>query len=288
MNLKIDPTARLTHLPIFWMSIGFPVFVAIALWYLGAPIELCCRFDAQGYTRFLEIVKLPGLIASIAIPFGLTVTRIHASAVSAEQIRLVTAQNNFSNYYKHIEEFEKYVKHLEERAKVKQVKNIRKMYIALFPGNSVTALHLNASFSLQFSKLEAIKQNLDNIELPQQPERPRYDLWQAHMGVEHAKTTQGYYRFEAHSDLQLNPQFIVCFNQMNDWLVSYGLSPIDRINGQDDMTAFLEEITNRVNVLSEASHFGVIDNYNDVLHSKFTEILTEVAEKLVIRMLAEK
>ena len=52
-----------------------------------------------------------------------------------QQIGLARSQNNFSNHYKHMEEFERYVKDVSERQLTRFVLNVRALYQDLYPSS---------------------------------------------------------------------------------------------------------------------------------------------------------
>lgn len=68
-----------------------------------------------GWNNFITIFKVPLGILAILIPLGAIYATHHRSIQTLEQmkqtrmqLKMTASQNEFSNYYKHLEEFEKY------------------------------------------------------------------------------------------------------------------------------------------------------------------------------------
>ena len=91
-----------------------------------------------GFNSAINIFKVPLGILAISIPVIALLAANHRSEQSREQMRLAQEQNNFSNYFKHLEELEKYC--AEECKKGgHSVRKIRSLHTRLFP----SALHGN-------------------------------------------------------------------------------------------------------------------------------------------------
>lgn len=121
-----DPETSLINLrPVqwcFWIAVGLSVLLALII----AAKESSTPFDfsGAGFNQLIELYKVPlGILATGLAIIGIfganhrseqTKRQIqrtsHQIDLTTRQIDLSRDQNNFSNYFKHIEEFEKYHK----------------------------------------------------------------------------------------------------------------------------------------------------------------------------------
>jgi hypothetical protein len=111
----------------------------------------------HGYATFIEIFKLPLAVLAIIVPFNAFYISYIRSEQSRIQIQLLSSANNFSNYYKHFEEFEK---HLKRNLGDLENYNVNFLYKAFYP-NSIsgdysvcdTAIHDLERMINSFSKI---------------------------------------------------------------------------------------------------------------------------------------
>ena len=134
MNKNLfDPNTSFLNLRIVRQTFGY--LLAIALTITVAIIyndNLTANFSYAGFNNALTIFKVPlGILASI-IPIIALLATNHRSEQTKEQIRLTNENANFSNYYKHTEEFEVFIeKHaLKDGLKVEYP---RKLHKTIFP-----------------------------------------------------------------------------------------------------------------------------------------------------------
>jgi hypothetical protein len=104
-----DPHKSLLELGI----IRFSAFILLLVFFLSTIAvinhkDLVWRFDYDGFNYAINLFRVPFGIAALAIPIMAILAANHRSEQSREQMRLTSAQNVFSNHYKHVEEFEKY------------------------------------------------------------------------------------------------------------------------------------------------------------------------------------
>jgi hypothetical protein len=68
------------------------------------------HFDlsSNGLNNAVSIFRIPLSILTLVIPLVALISANHRSEQTREQLRLSNNQNNFTNYYKHIDEFEKH------------------------------------------------------------------------------------------------------------------------------------------------------------------------------------
>lgn len=82
---------------------------------IGYHTNLSLCFTATCFNNLLEFFKVPiRLLAATLSIIGL-IALAHRSEQSAKQIKLSESQNNFSNYYKHREEFENHIRKANEK-----------------------------------------------------------------------------------------------------------------------------------------------------------------------------
>lgn len=71
--------------------------------------DLHVDLSYYGFNKFVEIFKVPLAILALNIPVIAILGAFHKSEQTRLQIVLSNGQNNFSNYYKHLEEFKKLI-----------------------------------------------------------------------------------------------------------------------------------------------------------------------------------
>jgi len=147
MDIDFSPEKSLFSLPVVrWcaalsalIAIGISVIIAFNL--TEYPID----FSGKGFNKFAEFYKVPAAILAIGFTLVGLCAANHRSeqtkrqiertseqiSLTTKQIDLTKIQNNFSNYYKHIEEFEKFC---ENQANVEfSIKSKRKLYSSIYP-----------------------------------------------------------------------------------------------------------------------------------------------------------
>ncbi|GAA6206558.1 hypothetical protein [Thalassotalea sp. SU-HH00458] len=114
---------RATALIIIGLSF---ILLGGGLWGEGYSFAL----NGIAYNTFINDFKLPISILALLIPFGALYAAQHRSEISIVQIEATESQNNFANYYKHLEEFKEVLK---EHQYTEKFNNHRKLHITLFP-----------------------------------------------------------------------------------------------------------------------------------------------------------
>ncbi len=143
-----DPETSLINLkPVrwcFWTAIGLCSLTVIAI--ATKAFALSFDFSGDGFNRLIDLYKVPlGILATGLAVIGIlganhrseqTKRQIqrtsHQIDLTTKQIELSRDQNNFSNYFKHIEEFEKYRETL--KSDLVEVKKMRNIHSRIFPG----------------------------------------------------------------------------------------------------------------------------------------------------------
>jgi len=104
-----DPNCSFFQLPIVRWT--FYVVAFFAIWStlkIIASTDLAYDPTANGFSEFLKIFRFPIGVMALLIPLMAIYATNHRSIQQKKQIEVAVDQNNFSNYYKHLEEFCKY------------------------------------------------------------------------------------------------------------------------------------------------------------------------------------
>tara|TARA_R110002167_G_scaffold234711_1_gene439997 strand:- start:9344 stop:10261 length:918 start_codon:yes stop_codon:yes gene_type:complete len=123
-NSKLfNPNESFFSLTIVWCTLLLIVGIAltlIAIANYGSINQLCGSTEC--FNNFITQFKLPLGIISLLIPIGAIFAVQHRSEQSIAQIKASEGQNNFVNYYKHLEEFEKHLKSrsIDDKVRVNQ------------------------------------------------------------------------------------------------------------------------------------------------------------------------
>lgn len=110
MTSKIfNPSKSFLHLPIVWFAIVILFILAIVFGaVITAHTPLVWDFRSDGFNLFISTFRFPLGILALVIPIVALLAANHRSEQTKEQIRITGLQNNFANYYKHLEEFVKF------------------------------------------------------------------------------------------------------------------------------------------------------------------------------------
>ncbi len=177
-----DPNKSFLRLPIV---IGFGSFIILVAVASAISItingDMWGKFDGsyQGFENFLNYYKFPLGTLALLMPVGGLFAIQHRSEQTRQQISTTQNQNQFINYYKHLEEFEKHVeKYLDLIPKTKYYdkKNIligiRHIHGKVFPN-----LTTSGDISYNFEDTTNAYDNLITfIMIPKMRERKRLEL----------------------------------------------------------------------------------------------------------------
>ncbi|EOA9037069.1 hypothetical protein ACIMS2_004500 [Vibrio harveyi] len=143
ISMKIDlfnPNKSFFSLIIVQSTIAIITLISIAISltiYYNSNLELSLSY--QGFNHAISVFKVPLGILALLIPLGAIYATNHRSRQTIKQIELTRIQNNFNNYYKHIEEYIKYceknnLKLLNELTLTKDTHiNYRSIHNKIFP-----------------------------------------------------------------------------------------------------------------------------------------------------------
>lgn len=148
-----DPGTAFFKLPIVWITSFIVLMLAILLagwitWW-SSPL-LPSNRHYQGINELVTIFRLPLGLVALLIPILAVYATNHRSEQNLETMRLTRVQNNFSNYYKHLEEFLKYLQQFELLGNF-SVKE-RRLHALLFPDLKRGSLSLNEDFLSKLSE----------------------------------------------------------------------------------------------------------------------------------------
>ncbi|WP_317919112.1 hypothetical protein [Vibrio sp. MACH09] len=109
--LSLNPDYGLEKQFLFWVAVLLPITISVLL---GVPVwtKYDLAFNAEAYEKFLKISKLPIGLASLSIPLGVLVSRLHSAKQTARQIENTQTQirnteqdNRTKLYLSHFEHF---------------------------------------------------------------------------------------------------------------------------------------------------------------------------------------
>lgn len=123
---------RLTFLIIISLSL-------ITMWVILKHGNYSACYTSDCFNNLVIIFKVPLGLFAMLIPVIAVYAANHRSEQTKRQISLSKEQNNFINYYKHIEEFEKYTGRLGLN---KYVSNINRVHMCMFGENKDTTFEL--------------------------------------------------------------------------------------------------------------------------------------------------
>ncbi|EFF0242258.1 hypothetical protein G3P84_002153 [Escherichia coli] len=170
---------RLTKQNLFKQSIRIPIisslYFGIFSWMGHSP-----QFDADGFSNFIEISKLPIALLSLSIPFVAIVANIHRTIQTENQIRktqqqidLVTEKNRSDAYYAHLKNYSDMFKTLPsftlsrrdnttfEKDTIKlSVVHTYSLYKKIFTKSSISTGYNNEVDKSFLEKLENIYNNI--------------------------------------------------------------------------------------------------------------------------------
>lgn len=149
----------------FWVSIILPIALAAILCILIAEKnKLIFNFEIEGLNDFLNYMKIPIGIASLAFPFSAIIIANHRSKLTVTQIRELQSTNRMSNYYKHREDFFRLCKESGELWAIKfTIADSDYLYTHIFPDINPSNFSIfQVSGETQREYFEAMCENINS------------------------------------------------------------------------------------------------------------------------------
>lgn len=104
-----DPSRSFFSLPVVrWTFAIVAVCAGLSCLAIIASTDLAFDSSANGFNEFLSIFRFPLGVTALLIPVMAIYATNYRSVQQKQQIQLAGAQNEFANYYKHLEEFQKH------------------------------------------------------------------------------------------------------------------------------------------------------------------------------------
>ncbi|MFW1641621.1 hypothetical protein ACEV8D_22805 [Vibrio parahaemolyticus] len=146
-----NPHKSFISLPALWgVVVALSLFSLVLAFIIVANSELDVDLSFTGFNNFLTVFRVPLGILALIIPIVALLAANHRSEQTKEQIRVTNQQNNFANYYKHIEEYEKYAMTIADYEEISR-RNIRRNHKLLF------SRAIDGDYSVSTELLETIK-----------------------------------------------------------------------------------------------------------------------------------
>lgn len=136
-----NPEKSFLHLGIVWFAVL--VLLVLSLIISGIIIyysPLTLDLSSDGFNYFVSVFRFPLGILTLIIPIVALLAANHRSEQTKEQIRITGIQNNFANYFKHLEEF---IKHLEKQPKPKDIAGGRYIHKMIYPNSQFGNYEIN-------------------------------------------------------------------------------------------------------------------------------------------------
>lgn len=129
-----DPHESFLRLPAFWFPFTLIGIVSFIL-YLKVVVDQRLFFGLAGdIDDWYKWFQVPIWVAALIIPIVGLFNANHKSEQSKAAMELTKSQNNFANYYKHLEKFVEFLDFTKEIENVDHKSlNARKLHASLFP-----------------------------------------------------------------------------------------------------------------------------------------------------------
>ncbi|NIL19670.1 hypothetical protein [Pseudomonas sp. AN3A02] len=124
-KLAFDPATSFFELtPVRIVAFTISMMAVISTFFIvkDPALELTLSLTHEGFNNFITIFKFPIGLLALLIPIGAVFVANHRSEQTKAQMKLTEYQikaaqnnNNFTNYFKHIEEFEKHLNQYQDQ-----------------------------------------------------------------------------------------------------------------------------------------------------------------------------
>jgi hypothetical protein len=137
------------------LVVSLPFFISLGIVLFSAS-KLSLQLDIDGLNYFfLEAMRVPNSIFLVYLALLGLIASNHRSEQSKEQLMTVNSQNNFVNYYKHLEEFEHYSSRIPNN-NLQKSKFSAQQHLRLFPESRKGIYKINGDIAGKLDNL-AIK-----------------------------------------------------------------------------------------------------------------------------------
>ncbi|NWF17025.1 hypothetical protein HX785_25325 [Pseudomonas reactans] len=181
----MHPDQGLVRQGLLWLSILVPFFYG-----LGAGVIVWSDYEIsitpEGLATFVKISAIPLAIFSLSLPLTILVSRLHATAQTANQIMLTRYKNNIDSFYSHRKELFSYFGQIGEvifldciTAKFKLHPRMHKTFFSGNPSDG-TPLVNEVAFKEIEAKIESALWKIDAVLKDSNPELT-YDFYIANL-----------------------------------------------------------------------------------------------------------
>lgn len=128
-----NPEKSFLHLGVVWFAILLLIIISVII--SGIIIyntPLIIDLSSNGFNYFVSVFRFPLGILTLIIPIVALLAANHRSEQTKEQIKVTGIQNNFANYYKHLEEF---IKYFDKQKNLEIITEARYIHKKLYPGS---------------------------------------------------------------------------------------------------------------------------------------------------------
>lgn len=136
---------HLLSVPIFWVVTLTPIIVASVIGiYMGYKEGLVfVSWTKENLEFTVAFFKIPILIASLVFPLAAVVVANHRSVQSVAMMQLQNSQNNFANYWLHLDKF---TSQIDEKSFLQKFSSIRVVHDAFYPNAEQGDLSIDSHF----------------------------------------------------------------------------------------------------------------------------------------------
>ncbi len=164
-RVYFEPEKSLIELGVLWWTVGIlAVLSGIVATVIICNSDLVWDFSYEGFNQAITIFKVPLAILALIIPIVALLAANHRSEQTKKQIIVVGGQNNFANYYKHVEEFNKYLNDTIDDGVTFTSKHL--LHKSLFPmarqGNYLMSGEITSSYKDMVLKVVDLTEKLSN------------------------------------------------------------------------------------------------------------------------------
>lgn len=183
--LTMHPDQGLVRQGLLWVSILVPFFYGLAAGMIvWSPYTI--SLTPEGINNFVRISTFPLALFSLSLPLTILVSRLHATAQTANQITLTRYKNNIDSFYSHRKEMFSYFSQIGEvnfldciNAKFKLHPRMHKTFFVGKPHEGTPQAN-GAAFSDIESKLESVRWQIHAVITDANPELT-YDYYVANL-----------------------------------------------------------------------------------------------------------